>query len=75
MYLQFIILMKKREAAKPLRQALVRNPLKNLGGSVWTKVWFGEKANFFATEEWNKKMIGHLEDLNGLRLLKKNAKM
>jgi len=64
----------EREAARPLRQAPCYDRMKDLG-AVFGQKFGWERPNFFATEAWNKKMIGHLEDQNGLRQLKKNAKM
>ena len=48
--------------------------MKNLG-AVFGQNFGWERPNFFATDGMEQKMIGHLEDRNGLMLLKKNVKM
>ena len=69
MYLKlFIIQMKKESAARELRTSPCYDRMKNLG-AVFGQKFGWERPNFFAVlMEWNKKMIGLLEDQNGLKL-------
>ena len=61
------------EAGRPLRQAPCYDRMKKLG-AVFGQKFGWERPNFFATDGENKKMIGHLEDQIGLRVLRKSAK-
>ena len=60
----------KKEAGRPLRTAPCYERMKNLG-AVFGQKFGWERANFCNRRRKNKKMIGHLEDLNGLKMLKR----
>ena len=64
----------EREAGRPLRQAPCYDRLKKLG-AVFGQNLVGKEQIFLQKKERNKKMIGHLEDLNGLKMLRVNVKM
>ena len=64
----------ERPAARPLRTSPCYERMKNLVLYL-DKNLVGKDQTFLQQMEWNKKMIGLLEDLNGLMQLKKNVKM
>ena len=64
----------ERPAARPLRTAPCYDRMKNLG-AVFGQKFDGSDLIFLQLMGWSKRMIGHLEDQTGSKLLRKSAKM